>query len=169
MALEPRTGRALQELIWMGGALETPGNVPEAPTAEWNAWVDPEAAERVLGGGWRVRIVPLDATNMVPVGPSVLRLFEEEAREWAATLVLRLLRSETESIQAGRYFAWDVLAAMTLTDKKLTTHRMAALAVRKRPRQRGRLVRVEGARPNATIALTADPELFLQKFRTLLP
>ena len=169
IALEPRTGPGLRELIWMGGALEAPGNVPEAPTAEWNAWVDPEAAERVLGGGWRVRIVPLDATNRVPVGPAVLRLFEEEAREWAATLVLRLLRLDTESIRAGRYFAWDLLAAMTLTEQRLTTQRMAALAVRKRPRQRGRLVQVEGARPNATIAVSADPELFLRMFRTMLP
>jgi len=169
IALEPRTGPGLQELIWMGGALDVPGNVLEVPTAEWNAWVDPEAAERVLGGGWRVRIVPLDATNRVPIGPAVLRLFEEEAREWAATVVLRLLRTETLAIHAGRYFAWDVLAAMTLTDRKLTTHRMAALAVRKRPRQRGRLVQVHGARPNATIAVSADPQLFLRKFRTLLP
>jgi inosine-uridine nucleoside N-ribohydrolase len=169
MALEPRTGAALQELIWMGGALEVPGNVPDAPTAEWNAWVDPEAAERVLRGDWRVRIVPLDATNRVPIGPAVLRLFEKEARDWAATEVLRLLRTEAESIRAGRYFAWDVLAAMTLLNGKLTTQRMAALAVRKRPRQRGRLVPVEGARPNAMVAVSADPELFLRMFRTLLP
>jgi len=169
VALEPRTGPGLQELIWMGGALDVPGNVPEAPTAEWNAWVDPEAAERVLGCGWRVRIVPLDATNRVPIGPAVVRLFEEEAREWAATVVLRLLRTETESIVAGRYFAWDVLAAMTLTERKITTQRIAAVAVRKRPRQRGRLVRVEGQRPNAMVGVSADPELFLQLFRGLLP
>jgi inosine-uridine nucleoside N-ribohydrolase len=169
MALEPRTGPALQELIWMGGALEAPGNVPQSPKAEWNVWVDPEAAERVLGGDWRVRIVPLDATNKVLIGPPVLRLFEEEAREWAATVVLRLLRSEAEAIRAGRCFAWDLLAAMTLSDRKVTTQRMAALAVRRRPRERGRLVRVEGARPNAMIAMSADPALFHRMFRTLLP
>jgi len=169
VALEPRTGAGLQELVWMGGALDVPGNVPDAPTAEWNAWVDPEAAERVLRGEWKVRIVPLDATNRVPIGPPILQLFEEQAREWAATVVLRLLRTEAESIRQGRYYAWDVLAAMTLTDGKIASHRMAAVAVRKRPSQRGRLVRVEGTRPNATIAVAADPALFLRKFRTLLP
>jgi inosine-uridine nucleoside N-ribohydrolase len=169
MAVEPRTAATPHELIWMGGALDVPGNVPEAPTAEWNAWVDPEAAERVLASGWQVRIVPLDATSRVPVGPPVLQLFEQEAREWAATAVLRLLRSEREAIQSGRYFAWDVLAAMALTDMKLTTQRMVAVAVRKRPRERGRLVRVEGARPNAWVAVTADPGRFLQHFRTILP
>ena len=169
IALEPRTGPGLQELIWMGGALDVPGNVAEAPAAEWNAFVDPEAVERVLAGGWRVRIVALDATNRVPIGPAVLRLFEEEAREWAATVVLRLLRLEAESIRAGRYFAWDVLAAMTLVDRQLTKGKMAALAVRKRPREQGRLVQVEGERPNARIAVSADAKLFSRMFRELLP
>ena len=169
IALEPRTGPGLRELIWMGGALETAGNVPEAPTAEWNAWVDPEAAERVLRGEWRVRIVPLDATNRVMIGPAMLQFFEEEAREWASTVVLRLLRTEAEAIRAGRYFAWDVLAAMTLTEPRLTTQRMMALAVRKRPRERGRLVRVEGARPNAMIAVSADAVQFQRLFKELTP
>ena len=169
MALEPRTGRAVQELTWMGGAIASNGNVPLAPLAEWNAFVDPEALERVLAAGWTVRVVPLDATNHVPIGPAVLRLFEEEAREWAASLVLRLLRTEAASIRAGRYFAWDVLAAMTLSHPKLVTSHMTAVAVRKRMPERGRLVRVDGARPNAMVAITAHPAAFLQLFRTLLP
>lgn len=168
-ALEWRTGRALREVIWMGGAVQAAGNVPAAPSAEWNAWVDPEAVELVLGAGWTVHIVPLDATSRVPIGPPVLRLFEEEAQEWAASCVLRLLRSEAESIRAGHYFAWDVLAAMTVSHPVLITQHMAALAVRKRPRQQGRLVRVDGARPNAFVAVSADPALFLRLFRTLLP
>lgn len=153
----------------MGGALEVPGNVPQAPSAEWNAWVDPEAAERVLAGGWQVRIVPLDATSRVPIGPPILQLFEEQAQDWAANIVLQLLRAETDAIRGGRYFAWDVLAAMSLSAPPLTTQRMMALAVRKRSRERGRLVRVEGARPNARIAVNADPKQFLSMFRTLLP
>jgi inosine-uridine nucleoside N-ribohydrolase len=169
IALEPRTGQGLRELVWMGGALEAAGNVPDAPTAEWNAWVDPEAAERVLGGGWLVRIVPLDATNKVPIGPAVLRMFEDQAQDWAATVVLKLLRSEAESIRGGRYFAWDVLAAMTLSEPRLVTQRMVAVAVRKRPRQRGRLVPVSGARPNALVAMSAEPEMFHKMIQTLLP
>jgi len=169
VAVEPRTGQGLRELIWMGGALMVPGNVPQAPTAEWNAWVDPEAAERVLGGRWQVRVVPLDATNRVPIGPPVLQLFEDEAQDWAASIVLNLLRAEAVSIRAGQYFAWDVLAAMSLSDPKLTNQRMMAIAVRKRPNERGRLVHVEGARPNALIALSADPGRFHRMFRTLLP
>jgi inosine-uridine nucleoside N-ribohydrolase len=53
----------LRELIWMGGALEERGNTTE--TGEWNACVDPEAAEAVLAAGGISRIFPLDATQDV--------------------------------------------------------------------------------------------------------
>jgi purine nucleosidase len=53
----------LRELIWMGGALEERGNTTE--TGEWNACVDPEAAEACLAAGAISRIFPLDATQDV--------------------------------------------------------------------------------------------------------
>jgi purine nucleosidase len=53
----------LRELIWMGGALEERGNTTE--TGEWNACVDPEAAEAMLAAGGISRIFPLDATQDV--------------------------------------------------------------------------------------------------------
>jgi purine nucleosidase len=56
-------GGGLRELVWMGGALEERGNTTE--TGEWNACVDPEAAEAVLAAGAISRIFPLDATQDV--------------------------------------------------------------------------------------------------------
>lgn len=60
----------LRELIWMGGALETRGNTTE--TGEWNACVDPEAAEACLAAGAISRIFPLDATQGVIFTPEDL-------------------------------------------------------------------------------------------------
>ncbi len=53
----------LRELVWMGGTLEDRGNTTE--TGEWNACVDPEAAELCLQRGAISRIFPLDATQDV--------------------------------------------------------------------------------------------------------
>jgi len=53
----------LRETIWMGGAVEERGNTTE--TGEWNACVDPEAAEACLAAGAISRIFPLDATQDV--------------------------------------------------------------------------------------------------------
>lgn len=53
----------LREAIWMGGAVEERGNTTE--TGEWNACVDPEAAEACLAASAISRIFPLDATQDV--------------------------------------------------------------------------------------------------------
>ena len=53
----------LREVIWMGGTIEERGNTTE--TGEWNACVDPEAAEACLAAGAISRIFPLDATQDV--------------------------------------------------------------------------------------------------------
>ena len=53
----------LRELVWMGGALEERGNTTE--TGEWNACVDPEAAEACLAAGAISHLFPLDATQDV--------------------------------------------------------------------------------------------------------
>ncbi len=48
------------ELVIMGGAHHL-GN--RSPLAEFNVWVDPEAARLVVNGGWPMRMVPLDVTH----------------------------------------------------------------------------------------------------------
>ena len=52
-----------RDVIWMGGTLEERGNTTD--TGEWNACVDPEAAEACLRAGAIDRIFPLDATQDV--------------------------------------------------------------------------------------------------------
>jgi purine nucleosidase len=52
-----------RDVIWMGGTLEERGNTTE--TGEWNACVDPEAAEICLRSGALHHIFPLDATQDV--------------------------------------------------------------------------------------------------------
>jgi purine nucleosidase len=56
---------AARDVVWMGGTLEERGNTTE--TGEWNACVDPEAAETCLRSGTLRRIFPLDATQDVVV------------------------------------------------------------------------------------------------------
>jgi inosine-uridine nucleoside N-ribohydrolase len=67
-ALDAR--RQISEVVWMGGAVACGGNM--TPTAEFNAWLDPEAADRVLSSGLRVSMVPLDVTLKVQLTPEDL-------------------------------------------------------------------------------------------------
>ena len=54
-------GAAITEVVWMGGAVAMGGNMTAA--AEFNAWMDPPAADLVLASGVPVRMVPLDITE----------------------------------------------------------------------------------------------------------
>ena len=153
---EPRLGAPIRNFVWMGGALDAPGNVPASPTAEWNAWLDPLAVASVLASGWPLRIVGLDATNQVPLTPADLAHLPALAAD--------ILRAEADSLAAGRYFAWDPLAAAVLIDPALARWEHAALGVRTQGPENGRLLRVPAARPNARIATTADAAHFRQVF-----
>jgi purine nucleosidase len=65
----------MRQVIWMGGTLEERGNTTE--TGEWNACVDPEAAETCLRRGSIDRMFPLDATQDVVFRMEDLRSLPE--------------------------------------------------------------------------------------------
>ncbi|UWQ80722.1 nucleoside hydrolase [Leisingera sp. S132] len=53
----------VQEIVMMGGAYFEVGNI--TPAAEFNIYVDPEAAETVFKSGVPVTVMPLDVTHKV--------------------------------------------------------------------------------------------------------
>jgi purine nucleosidase len=61
LAKEPRLAAHLKEIVLMGGAFSEGGNI--TPAAEFNIFVDPEAAERVLECGAPLTMIPLDCTH----------------------------------------------------------------------------------------------------------
>jgi purine nucleosidase len=61
LAREPAVAARLREIVLMGGAFSEGGNV--TPSAEFNIYVDPEAAGRVFGCGAPITMIPLDCTH----------------------------------------------------------------------------------------------------------
>jgi purine nucleosidase/pyrimidine-specific ribonucleoside hydrolase len=57
-------------VVVMGGAFFVPGNT--GPVAEFNFYVDPEAADAVMRSGLDITLVPLDATTRAPLLRSAL-------------------------------------------------------------------------------------------------
>jgi inosine-uridine nucleoside N-ribohydrolase len=60
LAQHPGIGPKIERIVLMGGAIAE-GNV--TPAAEFNIWVDPEAAARVFASGLDVTMVGLDVTH----------------------------------------------------------------------------------------------------------
>jgi inosine-uridine nucleoside N-ribohydrolase len=56
-----QVGRPIGEVVWMGGAVAIGGNMTAA--AEFNAWMDPIAADLVFASGVSMKMIPLDVTE----------------------------------------------------------------------------------------------------------
>ena len=63
----------VQEIVLMGGAYFEVGNI--TPAAEFNIYVDPEAAEIVFKSGVKLTVMPLDVTHKVLVTAPRLEAF----------------------------------------------------------------------------------------------
>ena len=61
MIHEPRLAAHLQQIVLMGGSFSEGGNI--TPAAEFNLFVDPEAAHRVFSSGTPIVMIPLDCTH----------------------------------------------------------------------------------------------------------
>ena len=66
---EPRIRDRVREVVLMGGSF-TRGNV--TPAAEFNIYVDPEAAAIVFGAGWPLTMIGLDVTHMANATAEVI-------------------------------------------------------------------------------------------------
>jgi pyrimidine-specific ribonucleoside hydrolase len=108
----PELKGGLLRVVSMVGAVRVPGNVgPGHDRAEMNAWVDPVALQKVLDSGVPITLVPLDATNEVPIDPVVVRDIGRRSGA-AARLVTSMLATQTR----GNFYFWDPLAAAAVVD-----------------------------------------------------
>lgn len=67
---EPALAGRLREIVIMGGARSEGGNI--TPCAEFNVFVDPEAAAAVLACGAPITLIPLDCTHQALTSASRL-------------------------------------------------------------------------------------------------
>ena len=61
LAREPRLAKHLAGIVLMGGSMSEAGNI--TPAAEFNFYVDPEAAARVFSSSIPITMIPLDCTH----------------------------------------------------------------------------------------------------------
>lgn len=119
----PELAENIEMIYVMGGAVDVDGSsVSETNTAaEWNMYCDPHAARLVFESGASITLVPLDATNDVPVTPEFVAQLDAAKTTPEAEFVAKLLANNAESIAAGGYFFWDPLAAVVMSDPSLVT------------------------------------------------
>ena len=134
LEVEPGLVMNLEMITVMGGAVEVPGNVGSSSNIEnevagWNFYVDPRAAAEVFGSGAPITLVPLDATNYVPITMAFYRRLERDRTTSVAEFVYRVLAAQEEYVRYGSYYFWDPLAAAIATEEGLGTFQEISLIV----------------------------------------
>jgi inosine-uridine nucleoside N-ribohydrolase len=158
VVVDPTVADRIAAIHAMGGAIDVPGNViVDDVTAdrglEWNLAADPSAVTAVFDTATPISLVPLDATDDVPVPRGLAERLAERRPAAGADLVFELLaRAPTRLTGEGQQL-WDELAALTVSDPDLATWEEGLLLVD----ETGRLTREDAGRP-VRFATAADGE-----------
>jgi pyrimidine-specific ribonucleoside hydrolase len=123
---DPSLAENLTMITIMGGAVQVPGNVGpssqiENDVAEWNIYIDPQAAALVFKSGAPLTLVPLDATNHVPLSIEFYNRLEVDRTTSVAEFVFQVLAAQEENVRSGWYYFWDPLAAAVVRDEDLVS------------------------------------------------
>lgn len=170
LSVEPRLVDRIGRLVLMGGAIEG-GNV--SARAEFNIWVDPEAAQVVFNAGLRdVTVVPLDATHRAQVtmrGCEQLEALGTPAAAAAAALIRHRIEQgfDPQDRDGGSTPVHDAVCVAALVDPgvlravgryRVDVETSPSLALGETIIDRRSW---SPFAPNATVALDGDPDAFL--------
>jgi pyrimidine-specific ribonucleoside hydrolase len=121
LQMDPGIIDNIAHVVIMGGAFTVPGNLNDDPTimdntvAEWNMWIDAEAARYLFNSGVRVSIVPLDATQYLVQPQEVDRMYSIDdpgvnyvAQAWGM-----------QRGWWGEFLIWDTIAIVAITNPEL--------------------------------------------------
>lgn len=166
LLLEPELPQLVSRLVIMGGAFFNPGNV--TADAEFNIYVDPEAAALIAASGFNATWVGLDVTHQ-----SVLERSRWEALEAAETreaeLIREVYRQSFVSRGIERASLHDPLTVAVVERPDLVETVRGEISVDTGPFSRGRTRVSESFDGSGQAAKTVDVEAFHAIFSRLLP
>ncbi len=130
LAAEPELAANIQEVVWMGGALNTGGNVRDFEhdgSAEWNAYWDPPAVYNLWQSNVPITIFPLDVTDQVRVTTEFLHRLARQRKFPVSDLAGQCWALTVGVIPAYEYtyHMWDTLTTGYLGAPQFMTFRQA--------------------------------------------
>lgn len=173
LALAPELASRIGQVVWMGGAVDVPGNVRtynQNGSAEWNVFWDPIAAQQLLTYGLPLVLIPLDVTNQVPVNLAFLRQLARQASHPLSHLAGQFWATTVATIPTYEYtyFMWDVLATSYLAIPEAFEVETLELAIIPAGASAGRTLRQPGSGHWVRVAKHVDTAAFyaylLQQF-----
>ncbi|KAM4126681.1 hypothetical protein ACJW30_02G033000 [Castanea mollissima] len=119
----PHLKKNIKHIYIMGGGVRTKnptGNLftdyTSNPYAESNIFGDPFAAYQVFHSGIPITLVPLDATNSIPISKNFFNTFEQSQNTYEAQYCFQSLKTARDASLLGdqfytEFFMWDSFAS----------------------------------------------------------
>ena len=162
---DPERMSRVRRIYVMGGAVEVPGNI--TPSAEFNIYADPHAANVVLDSGIPITLVGLDVGDAVGFdrnatdwrsgttkGPGMARMGPREVNKVAAQIIQGWFDLHPDR---DVYVLCDPLTVAAAVAPDLFEYRQGTVTVDESGEHRGRTIAEYGP-GNVSIALTVDED-----------
>ena len=178
LRIEPRIAQKIKRIVIMGGGYK---EVNITPTAEFNFWIDPEAAKIVFDCGCDILVVPLDATHAAAVSIRTAEALERKGTK-PATLTARIIRQRQNAYKHWQPMAdidsvpvHDALAVCAVLDESVlgpVVETYADVDIGKGAADGMSIFdldnRYKDRKKNVKVALGADPERFADMLLNIL-
>ena len=160
--VEPDLPALLRKVVIMGGAFWTPGNIKPDRHAEFNLYVDPEAAQQIFAAGFpELYAVGLDVTHEAPVSPDVWELIVNSDSAPAA-IIQALYRSRIENPETGQSYIHDAMAVAAALDPEFIVWECHGVEIQTSDEHRGQSRLVPGG--SIRVAKEVDSLTFMRRF-----
>jgi hypothetical protein len=166
--IDPSLPDRVTRVVAMAGAVDVPGNVQPfdgregEPTAEWNLHADPTAAAIVFGAGFDMTLVPLDATNDVPLDRAFVDALAAD-HEAAPADVITELYARNGYLVTGEPMLWDSLAAVVMLHPEVATFEERTVRIVEGDALDGGRTMPDPDGAPVRVATSADPAAFRER------
>lgn len=178
LRIEPRIAQKIRRIVIMGGGCR---EVNITPSAEFNFWIDPEAAKIVFDSGCDILVVPLDATHAAAVSIRTAEALERKGTRPAAATA-RIIRQRQNAYKHWQPMAdidsvpvHDALAVCAVLDESVlnpVVETYADVDIGKGAADGMSIFdldnRYKDRKKNVKVALGADPERFADMLLNIL-
>jgi len=158
--------RRVGEILQMGGAIRVPGNI--SPLAEYNFYVDPEAAAAVVASGARLQLVPLEVTLQAALLRSELRRLAQERDsavfQFVREITVLCMDAHQKFLGLNGIHLHDPAAVAAAIDPTLFTWQPVRLTVGTDEAERGRTLATPDPDSPVAVATAVDAERLLALF-----